>query len=100
MSLSGHKPTSPICCNITSNSKEVGYDYPALLFPMWVSLLNNYPYVFWGITIVLTVPVIVGPLLILAHTFLEGRTVGTLGLIITDFCVLGEAYQFTTQLVV
>ena len=32
--------------------------------------------------------------------FVEGRAVGTLGIILAGFGVLGEAYQFTTQLVV
>ena len=35
-----------------------------------------------------------------AVSFVEGRAVGTLGIIIAGFGVLGEAYQFTTQLVV
>ena len=34
------------------------------------------------------------------HDWVPGRTVGTLGIIIAGFGVLGEAYQFTTQLVV
>jgi len=34
------------------------------------------------------------------NTWVGGRTVGTLGIIIAGFGVLGEAYQFTTQLVV
>ena len=33
------------------------------------------------------------------NTWVPGRTVGTLGIIIAGFGVLGEAYQFTTQLV-
>lgn len=36
----------------------------------------------------------------MADKFVEGRAVGTLGIIIAGFGVLGEAYQFTTQLVV
>ena len=34
------------------------------------------------------------------NDWVPGRTVGTLGIIIAGFGVLGEAYQFTTQLVV
>jgi hypothetical protein len=34
------------------------------------------------------------------NNWVPGRTVGTLGIIIAAFGVLGEAYQFTTQLVV
>ena len=35
-----------------------------------------------------------------ADKFVEGRAVGSLGIIVAGFGVLGEAYQFTTQLVV
>jgi hypothetical protein len=34
------------------------------------------------------------------NSWVPGRTVGTLGIIIAGFGVLGEAYQFTTQFVV
>jgi len=34
------------------------------------------------------------------NDWIPGRTVGTLGILIAGFGVLGEAYQFTTQLVV
>ena len=34
------------------------------------------------------------------NNWVPGRTVGTLGIIIAGFGVLGEAYQFTTQLVI
>ena len=36
----------------------------------------------------------------LSSSWVVGRSVGTLGIIIAGFGVLGEAYQFTTQLVV
>ena len=67
---------------------------------MFIFLSNYYPYLYRGILIVSIVPLVLGPLLILAHTYFEGRAVGTLGIIIAGFGVLGEAYQFTTQLVV
>ena len=35
-----------------------------------------------------------------ADRFVKGRAVGTLGIIIAGFGVLGEGYQFTTQLVI
>ena len=38
--------------------------------------------------------------ILLADRWVPGRAVGTLGIIIAGFGVLGEAYQFTTQLVV
>jgi len=34
------------------------------------------------------------------NDWVPGRTVGTLGIIIAGLGVLGEAYQFTTQLVI
>jgi hypothetical protein len=36
----------------------------------------------------------------ISSNWVNGREVGTLGIIIAGFGVLGEAYQFTTQLVV
>jgi lipopolysaccharide export LptBFGC system permease protein LptF len=38
--------------------------------------------------------------MLLADRWVPGRAVGTVGIIIAGFGVLGEAYQFTTQLVV
>jgi hypothetical protein len=35
-----------------------------------------------------------------ADAFVEGRAVGTLGIIIAGFGVLGEAYQFTALMLV
>ena len=34
-----------------------------------------------------------------SQSFVEGRVVGTLGLVLASLGVLGEAYQFTTQLI-
>lgn len=62
--------------------------------------IHIYSYIFWTFVLVIMVPKVPGPLLIVAPMYIEGRTVGTLGLIIAGFGVLGEAYQFTTQLVV
>ena len=36
----------------------------------------------------------------LSSGWVVGRSVGTLGIIIAGFGLLGEAYQFTTQLVI
>ena len=44
--------------------------------------------------------VVIGACLWASAKWVEGREVGTLGIIIAGFGVLGEAYQFTTQLVV
>ena len=35
-----------------------------------------------------------------ANSWIKDREVGTFGIIIASFGVLGEAYQFTTQLVI
>ena len=50
--------------------------------------------------ILLTIYIVSLTIVKFASDFVEGRTVGTLGIIIAGFGVLGEAYQFTTQLVV
>ena len=61
---------------------------------------------FTGITIVIGAAAFFAPVIILVFCFwaalkwVNGREVGTLGIIIAGFGVLGEAYQFTTQLLV
>ena len=64
----------------------------------WMSI-SFQAYVFIG-AFLICVPIVLAPLLLIAQTFVKGRTVGTLGIVIAGFGVLGEAYQFTTQLVV
>jgi hypothetical protein len=52
------------------------------------------------ITVLFAAFMLLAPLLIIAHTFVEGRAVGTLGIIIAGFGVLGEAYQFAALMLV
>ena len=47
-----------------------------------------------------TSPIFIALFCLWAVTWAKGREVGTLGIIIAGFGVLGEAYQFTTQLVI
>ena len=63
-------------------------------------LLYSFQSFIYVTSFVICLPIVLAPLLLIAQKFVEGRTVGTLGIIIAGFGVLGEAYQFTTQLVV
>ena len=54
---------------------------------------------YFGMMLVLIVHVVSSSVVKFADSFVEGRAVGTLGIIIAGFGMLGEAYQFTTQLI-
>lgn len=80
-----------------------------LLAPMF---LNRYPeeinmtlgagliMVGGGLFVMSMLDLALGGIAFFADRFVEGRAVGTFGMILAGIGVLGEAYQFTTQLVV
>ena len=76
-----------------------GIDWPVRLI-LWSPVLD-YVGIVWslGISVYILLFSITGASAF-TQRFVEGRAVGTLGIIIAGFGVLGEAYQFTTQLVV
>ena len=54
----------------------------------------------YGAVYILVIILLMRGLITMANRWVEGRAIGTLGLTIAGFGVLGEAYQFTVQLVI
>tara|TARA_B100000315_G_scaffold185806_1_gene174990 strand:- start:20768 stop:21280 length:513 start_codon:yes stop_codon:yes gene_type:complete len=65
-----------------------------------ISILNADFHGLLMMSLLMLVVICYGSLIYFADRFVEGRAVGTLGIIIAGLGVLGEAYQFTALLLV